>query len=107
MNKKKAEIRNFEKNEILDFIERRFSKTNANWDSGNCYYFSVILDNRFNHCGEIVYDPIVGHFKYRYKKICYDINGINNQNMKDLIPLTRLYMFDRNWYNRIIRDCVL
>lgn len=107
MNKKKAEIRKFQKDIILDFIERRFGDTDANWNNGNCYYFAVILDTRLNHCGEIVYDPIIGHFKYRYEKNCYDSNGVNNQNMNSLIPLNTLRACDKSWYDRLIRDCIL
>ncbi len=60
---------------VLDFIKRRFSNTeNANWLNGNCYYFAIILRERFD--GEIYYDVINGHFLTLIKDKLYDYSGV-------------------------------
>ena len=45
--------------QIVDFIQRRFPM-DCGWMNGNCFYFAQILKARFH--GDIVYDPIDGHF---------------------------------------------
>ena len=61
--------------EVLSFIKRRFSNTeNANWLNGNCYYFAIILRDRFD--GEIYYDVINGHFLTLIKDKLYDYSGV-------------------------------
>ena len=47
--------------EILDFIQRRFGQTDANWLNGNCYYFALILCKRFPWL-KVYYEPVRGHF---------------------------------------------
>lgn len=60
---------------VLEFIKRRFSNTeNANWLNGNCYYFAIILRERFD--GEIYYDVINGHFLTLIKDKLYDYSGV-------------------------------
>ena len=90
--------------EYIDVINRRFAK-NGKWDSENCYYFSVILKDRFPG-GDIYYDVINGHFSYEYNGIHYDHTGA-------FIPdgyLVRWDDFDE--YDsiqkaRIVRDCIM
>lgn len=43
--------------------------------NGYCYWFAFILNNRFPG-GDIVYDPILGHFAYKYRGFIFDIRGI-------------------------------
>lgn len=91
-------------NEVLEFIKRRFSK-DCNWINGNCYYFSIILKERFPN-GRIIYDPIIGHFMYLIGNKCYDALGSHK------IPDTyydwnKLKEEDISLYNRIKRDCIL
>ena len=81
------------KDEVLDFIQRRFIKDN-NWIDGNCLWFSIILEKRFPG-GEIYYLPDVGHFVYEY----------NYQGNK--IKLSEIEDNDSSWYDRLIRDCFL
>lgn len=107
MNKAKARQRKLEQKKILNFIERRFGDTDAYWNDGNCYYFALILHARFNKCGEIVYDPIVGHFKYLYDGHCYDYNGINDDNIGSLLPFESLRTYDRSWWEHLMRDCIM
>lgn len=59
--------------EVLAFINKRF-KTKAHWNITNCYYFSVILQNRFPG-GTICYLPRTGYFAYRYMGRYYDAEG--------------------------------
>ena len=60
-------------NEIIKFICRRFPIDN-NWMNGNCYYFALILKDRFN--GKIFYDVIDGHFVTQIDGINYDWLGV-------------------------------
>ena len=87
-------------NNIEKFISR-FS--DCNWLNGNCYYFAVILKDRFN--GEIIYDPIQGHFLMKLIDKCYDFSGCHE------LPKTFYYWDeleekDEMHYLRIKRDCV-
>ena len=41
-------------NEIIEFINRRF-KLDCNWTNGNCYYFALILADRFKHKNASIY----------------------------------------------------
>ena len=90
--------------EILEFINRRFPANNGNWLNGNCFWFAKILSIRFPN-GEIWYEPIIGHFLYKYENLFYDWNGIYSGN------LTNAFKFDKEYdelvYNRLIRDCIL
>lgn len=47
-------------NPILSFINRRFPY-DSNWLNGNCYFFALILIDRFPSL-RMYYDPIEGHF---------------------------------------------
>lgn len=53
----------FESNGVLDNTFR----------NGFCYYFTVILAERFG--GEIVYETIECHFLFLYRGRLYDIRG--------------------------------
>ncbi len=53
-------------NNIIKFIKRRFPN-DSNWLNGNCFYFAVILKNRFPK-GVIFYDVVIDHFVFMYKK---------------------------------------
>ena len=92
------------KNEVLEFIQRRF-KNDCNWLDGNCYYFAIILNNRFPD-GKIVYDVINGHFVFEYKNELYDWKGIHNSD-GILVDWESLEEYDYLFKKRVIRDCVL
>ena len=90
--------------EILNFIKRRWKK-DANWLDGNCYWFAVILQNRFPFL-EIYYLPIKGHF------VCGD--GVNYYDWTGVVQLEEIpFLFsdieqqDSSCFDRIFRDCVL
>lgn len=111
---------------VLDFINRRFSNTeNANWLNGNCYYFAIILRERFD--GEIYYDVINGHFLTLIKDKIYDYSGVvyslteeemikvNNcpliQSLKlkedlEIVLWSHYYYYDCLQKQRIEKDCI-
>ncbi len=92
--------------EILDFIKRRF-KNDSNWLNGNCYYFGIILCNRFP-CAKLYYDVILGHFLVQIDNHYYDWSGeIFIQDFDNLILWEKFEEYDNILYNRIIRDCIL
>ena len=94
-------------NLVLEFIKRRFP-IDCNWTNGNCYYFALILTQAFPEF-EIYYDFAPGHFVAgnRRKNVYYDFNGIYTITPKNSIPsLNEIKEMDRQWYNRLIRDCV-
>lgn len=69
---------------VLEFISRRF-KPDQSWQNGNCYYFSVILKERFPK-GKIMYDPVDNHFLFRYRGKLYDSKGLDERLLSDVIP---------------------
>lgn len=69
--------------------------------SGNCYYFAVILKERFG--GEIYYLPIDNHFVCKIDKEYYDITGKAGFNEK---PYKWDNYPDELEKKRIIRDCI-
>lgn len=92
-------------NEILEFIQRRFKK-DCNWIDGNCYYFAIILKDRFPD-GKIFYDVINGHFVFEYQDKLYDWNGVHNSEKEFLVDWENFDEYDSLLKKRIIRDCVL
>jgi hypothetical protein len=97
----------FTMNEILEFIKKfkfKYSKELVEvFTSGNCYYFAVILKDRFN--GEIYYLPIENHFVCKIDKDYYDITGFAPMN-ESPIKWTTYKNEDEKHYNRIVRDCI-
>ena len=91
-------------NDVLEFIQRRFKK-DCNWLDGNCYYFAIILKDRFPE-GKIFYDVINGHFVFEYQDELYDWNGVHC--LKGiLVDWDNFDEYDSLLKKRIIRDCVL
>lgn len=92
------------RSEILEFIHRRFPENNGNWLNGNCFWFALILKTRFNG-GSIWYEPVVGHFLFKYDNYFYDWTGVYTDNVSRAFEFTKDY--DENVYNRLIKYCVL
>ena len=92
--------------EVLEFINRRFPK-DCNWLNGNCYYFALILKDRFPN-GRILYDAIYGHFIFHLNGKAYDYSG-------ELVWPGGVYAvywdefdkYDPLVKQRIIRDCIM
>lgn len=88
---------------VVEFIKRRFP-TDCNWTNGNCYYFALILSNRFN--GVIYYDVIDGHFICKIDNNYYDYFGIVDINNRILIEWNKFQEYDSLQYERIIKDVI-
>lgn len=90
-------------NEIIEFINRRFP-TDSNWLTGNCYYLSLILKDRFPN-GSIYYDVINGHFVFKYKDCYYDWTGCIEPDGY-LVEWDYFDEYDSIQKQHIIRDCI-
>lgn len=89
---------------MLEFINRRFKK-DCNWLDGNCYYFALILKDKFPE-GRIFYDVIMGHFVFVYNDNAYDWSGIC-KSVELLVDWESFEEYDYLVKQRIIRDCIL
>lgn len=92
-------------NDVIEFIKRRFSDTNAHWFDGNCYYFALILCHRFPNL-RIYYEPIVGHFYASDSINFYDASGLVTPPYPP-ISLEEIKDTDDLFYSHLIRDCVM
>ena len=90
--------------EIIDFINRRFSK-DCHWCDGNCYWFAVILTQRFPYL-DILYLPVENHFVAGVSGVYYDWTGEITPE-EDIILWDNMQSYDSLLYERIVRDCLL
>ena len=90
-------------NEVNNFLERRF-QIDCKWTDGNCYYFALILRERFG--GEIYYVPVEGHFVCKIGEKYYDFHGECSRFYSKPVTLEKIAKDDINWYNRIWKDCI-
>jgi hypothetical protein len=90
--------------QILEFIHRRF-KNDCNWTTGNCYYFAIILKDRFPE-GKIFYDVILGHFVFCYENKFYDWTGCIKP-YGYLVEWDKFDDYDTLQKQVIIRDCIM
>ena len=90
--------------EVLEFINRRFS-IDCNWNTGNCYYFTIILKSRFPR-GSIYYDVIDGHFLFKLDDNYYDWSG-NVEPDGYLVEWEYFDEYDKLQKKVIIRDCIM
>ena len=96
------------KDEILDFISRRFADTACNWIDGNCFWFARILQVQFGNQSwlkEIYYHPIEGHFTFFNGVAHYDYNGIY-ETEGPYYSMALILSTDIELYKRLLRDCV-
>lgn len=91
-------------NEVLEFIRRRFSN-DCHWLDGNCYYFAMILRERFD--GVIMYDVIRGHFVTQIDGFLYDWRGIVDESDGKFIEWYRFNEYDSLQLERVVEDCIL
>jgi hypothetical protein len=89
---------------VIEFINRRF-KNDCNWLNGNCYYFSIILKDRFPE-GKIFYDVINGHFIFLYNGRYYDWTGYIKPDGY-LVEWEQFDKYDSLQKKVIIRDCLM
>ena len=88
---------------IEEFIKRRFS-VDCNWMNGNCYYFSLILKDRFPG-GTIYYDVIYGHFMYGINGKFYDWTG-ETIPKGQLVEWAKMDKYDSLVRQRVYEGCI-
>lgn len=97
------------RNLVLDFIKRRFP-TDSNWLNGNCYYFALILKDRFPD-GVILYDVIDGHFVTMIGGVMYDWSGIvlpeEDETKHFYVEWDKFEDYDELQKQSIISGCIL
>lgn len=93
--------------DIANFIDKRFPES-GRWVNGNCYFFAVILKDVFG--GDIVYDPIDGHFLLQFRNgDLYDYTGkvdLPEKQLNALVDWDTYAFVDPLHYSRIVRDCI-
>ena len=94
---------------INDFKAMHREEIEDLFSSGYCYYFCIILMERFNlkkNC--IYYIPIYNHFITKVGKFYYDINGsvINKEKINLAIKWLNYQKEEPLDSERIIRDCI-
>ena len=90
-------------NEVIEFIKRRFP-IDCKWLDGNCYYFALILKDRFAG-GKIFYDVLNCHFVFFYEGKYYDWTG-EVSDLGRLVEWDNFDSYDSIQKQRII-DCCL
>ena len=94
-------------NRVLDFIQRRFLN-DCHWTDGNCYYFAVILRDRFYPNADILYDVINGHFVTKINGIMYDWNGVvSDDGEHRYVRWDDFDRYDGLQRQRVENDCIL
>ena len=93
-------------NKVIDFIHRRFP-SESNWLNGNCYYFALILFDRFP-MSRILYDAIDGHFVCEIEGVKYDWSGVvkDDGTEHSWIEWNKFQEYDNLQYDRIVEDCL-
>ena len=95
------------RDKVLNFIND-FTKGNRiiidTFLNGYCYYFSVILLERFG--GELYYLPIDNHFIVRIDKVFYDVTGIFDVGGKISYRWCDFVQEEPLEAARIIKDCI-
>lgn len=94
--------------QVCEFIKRRFFGFDQKyWNTGNCYYFAVILKDRFGF--DIYYDQIEGHFVAGYvnndNMFLFDYNGRYYPKDGSILTVSQIQK-DNNWWSRLVRDCL-
>lgn len=94
--------------DVLLFVEKfKFTgKTTIEelFTCGNCYYFAVILKERFK-VGDICYLPIENHFVWKYDGVLFDIKGEHSTSEK-VYSWEEYKKIEPIGAKRIERDCI-
>lgn len=97
-----------DKNTILQFIDH-FKGSEDTFLNGCCYWFSVILYDRFfsERVVEIYYEPVEGHFITKIDNRYYDVRGDVTElyRGKPMYNMYEMYQNDVRMYERLMRDC--
>lgn len=88
--------------EILKFV-RGFDIVADFFLTGYCYWFSVILKERFD--GEIMYDEVINHFVCKIGEDVYDASGCVTGKY-NLVPWDGYEDIDYLNHERIVLECV-
>lgn len=92
---------------IIKFIEH-FRGSEYTFLYGCCYWFAVILAERFREdCPAIMYEPVRGHFVTRIGDRYYDVRGDVTEmyQYKQMYDMDRLRDSDSSYYRHLMRDC--
>lgn len=87
--------------EVLAFIDEFKSATKL-FMEGKCYWFAVILKERFS--GQLYYDPIWNHWACLINDKLYDVTGIIQEGM--FSPWPGVFIDDTTYYNRLVNQCI-
>lgn len=92
---------------IADIVRNFTSRFgDGGWTTGNCYWFAVILKERFS--GEIYYDTIAGHFCTKVGESFFDFHGeYHPEDLEATVKWSEFENYDSSQYKRVIRDCIL
>lgn len=92
---------------VLDFIEKfkfiHAKELEESFSCGNCYYFAVILKERFG--GEICYIPVNNHFVCQIEHNYYDIKGKVTTKEK-VYTWDKYKIYEPLDSHHVIRDCL-
>ena len=99
------------KTKILRFIDLFHPEEDvmkSTFSEGMCYWFAYILKGRFPS-GKIVYEPVLGHFLFKYSTHLYDISGNVTEKFKGcvLYDIEWISQYEPFWYRRILEGCIL
>ena len=100
-------VRMIDKKAILDFISRRL-RGDVWFLNGNCYWAAVILKQRFPEDLDIYYVSDIGHFVAGNDRagLYFDASGEYDASVgAEPITLYWIREFERDWYERLMRDC--
>ena len=89
---------------VVEFIKRRFPE-DSHWTDGNCYYFALILKDRFED-GIILYDVIEGHFVFQRHGVKFDWRGVVDESGEhNYVEWDKFNEYDHEQYCRVANDC--
>ncbi len=89
----------------IEFFISQFKGAEDVFLHGMCYWLAYILEARFQG-GEIIYDPVPGHFMWVYDGTAYDVTG-GHEIPQQYETIAAIRLTDPRRYLRLMRDCVL
>lgn len=100
-----SEAREGSRGKVLEFIRRRFPN-DSRWLTGNCFYFSLILKERFG--GVMLYDVLFGHFVTEIDGEKYDWGGLveDDGDRHEYVRWDRFDEYDPILKVRVVEGCI-